>query len=357
MAELFWLRSETKENEHRRPLVPSDCQRLIGQGHEIVVEDWADSIIPIEAYRDAGCEVQPAGSWMTEAPKNAIVTGLKALPPHPDGLVHRHIYFAHVFKKQEGYRQVLERFQKGKGQIIDLEYMVDENGRRTNAFGYWAGFVGAALAALFVDDEKLSRQEKIIELNRLAPFKQQGDLIQFVSEHRSEQPAKSIVIGASGRSGSGALDALNSLGFACTGWDRDQTAGGGPFAEILDFDLLVNCVLSMEDIPPFLTNQLLKDHKGALRMISDVSCDPDSDFNTLPIYDKATKLEDPVLNLSANPNVGLIAIDNLPAVLPKESSEDFSEQLTRVLLNYNEESGPIARSLQVFNEALQEIGQ
>ena len=81
MAELFWLRSETKENEHRRPLVPSDCQRLIGQGHEIVVEDWADSIIPIEAYRDAGCEVQPAGSWMTEAPKNAIVTGLKALPP------------------------------------------------------------------------------------------------------------------------------------------------------------------------------------------------------------------------------------------------------------------------------------
>ena len=36
----------------------------------------------------------------------------------------------------------------GGGALLDLEYLTDDHGRRLAAFGYWAGYVGAALAVL-----------------------------------------------------------------------------------------------------------------------------------------------------------------------------------------------------------------
>lgn len=39
------------------------------------------------------------------------------------------------------------RFVKGKtGKLFDLEFLTDVTGRRVAAFGYYAGFAGAAVA-------------------------------------------------------------------------------------------------------------------------------------------------------------------------------------------------------------------
>ena len=40
----------------------------------------------------------------------------------------------------------LRRFRDGGGTLYDLEYLTDENGRRMAAFGYWAGYAGAAVS-------------------------------------------------------------------------------------------------------------------------------------------------------------------------------------------------------------------
>jgi len=38
-------------------------------------------------------------------------------------------------------------------------------------------------------------------------------------------------------------------------WDMEETAKGGPFREILDVDIFVNCIYLSSRIPPFLTLQ------------------------------------------------------------------------------------------------------
>jgi hypothetical protein len=40
----------------------------------------------------------------------------------------------------------LGSFSQGSGTLLDLEFLQDDKGRRVAAFGYYAGFAGAALA-------------------------------------------------------------------------------------------------------------------------------------------------------------------------------------------------------------------
>jgi saccharopine dehydrogenase (NAD+, L-lysine-forming) len=60
--------------------------------------------------------------------------------------------FAHCYKKQHGWKDVLSRFSNGGGLLLDLEFLT-LNGRRVAAFGYYAGYIspynsfaGAAIA-------------------------------------------------------------------------------------------------------------------------------------------------------------------------------------------------------------------
>ena len=50
-------------------------------------------------------------------------------------------------------------------------------------------------------------------------------------------------------------------------------------------------------------------------------------FNPVPVYDRATSWEAPVLRVHDDPPLEVMAIDNLPSLLPLESSEDFAAQL------------------------------
>jgi hypothetical protein len=63
-------------------------------------------------------------------------------------------------------------------------------------------------------------------------------------------------MGALGRSGRGAQALFRSAGIpdsAVTGWDMEETKGGGPFAELVNHDVFVNCIYLAKPIPPFLT--------------------------------------------------------------------------------------------------------
>jgi saccharopine dehydrogenase (NAD+, L-lysine forming) len=85
------------------------------------------------------------GSWRN-APSDAYIIGLKELPENDTSpLPHNHIMFAHCFKQQEGWKDVLSRFHRGNGTLLDLEFLQDDNGRRVAAFGYHAGYAGSAV--------------------------------------------------------------------------------------------------------------------------------------------------------------------------------------------------------------------
>ena len=142
-----------------------------------------------------------------------------------------------------------------------------------------------------------------------------------------------------------------ALGLEVTGWDLEETKGGGPFEEILEHEVFVNCVYVSRKIPPFVAREMLERKGRSLSVICDVSCDPNSDLNPLPIYSECTDFATPCVRVAGG--LDLIAIDHLPSLLPAESSDDFSSQLLASLLDLEADtSGVWARAKNVFTEKL-----
>ncbi|MCX5052833.1 MULTISPECIES: saccharopine dehydrogenase [unclassified Streptomyces] len=350
MTELhLWLRHEVRSTERRTPLVPSDARRLVDSGVTLTVEESPQRIFPIEEYEAAGCRVAPAGSWVS-APDRAVVIGLKELPDEPAELTHQHIFFGHAYKRQPGAEALLRRFAAGGGALLDLEYLVDDDGRRLAAFGFWAGYLGAALAVL---------QQRGRLAAPLTPTSKEV-LDETLRRADGDEEFTAVVIGALGRSGRGARVAFRTAGVEPTCWDLAETRDLDRPA-LLAHDVFVNAVLATTPIPPFLREQDLDDPARRLRTVCDVTCDVGSELNVLPVYDRTTDWEHPVRRLRENPPhsphppLDLIAIDNLPSLLPRESSTDFSAALVLQLLEFGAD-GPWGRCLDRFRQACRELG-
>jgi saccharopine dehydrogenase (NAD+, L-lysine-forming) len=73
---------------------------------------------------------------------------LKELEERHFALKHTHVQFVHVYKSQKGWEKILARYARGEGSLLDLEFLQLQDGskRRVAAFGFSAGFCGAALA-------------------------------------------------------------------------------------------------------------------------------------------------------------------------------------------------------------------
>ena len=110
-----------------------------------------------------------------------------------------------------------------------------------------------------------------------------------------------------------------------------ETAGGGPFPEVLTHDLFFNCILARPGTPVFVEASAVTAERS-LTVIGDIACDPDSDFSPIKVYDRTTTWERPALRVADAPPLDVTAIDNLPSMLPLESSEDFAAQLLPSLL-------------------------
>lgn len=128
--------------------------------------------------------------------------------------------FAHCYKEQGGWIDVLSRWEQGQpsGMLYDLEFLQDESGRRVAAFGYHAGFAGAAVGALALVKQVESEGEKE-RLGVLKPYPNEDELINYVKgemgrvEQKLGRKPRALVIGALGRCGRGAVDFFKAAGF------------------------------------------------------------------------------------------------------------------------------------------------
>jgi len=247
---------------------------------------------------------------------------LKELPEEDAPLVHRHIMFGHAYKGQAAGARLLARLRAGGGVLYDLEALTDEDGRRVAAFGYWAGYVGAAVAL-----KAWAAQARGEVCGPLRVFPDRDALLAALGREMGDvlRP-DALIIGAAGRTGLGAGDLLANMEVPASRWDQAETARGAPFPEVLAHEVFLNCVLAGPDCPVFVP----ADAPGTarrLRVIGDIACDPAAEYSPIRVNDRVTDWDAPVRRVHDAPVLDVVAIDNLPALLPVESSRDFADQL------------------------------
>ena len=201
------------------------------------------------------------------------------------------------YKGQANWDKVLGRYTHGGGTLLDLEFL-EKNGRRVAAFGYWAGFAyvqytglrpmlqTAPLTAL--SGAALALENWAWQLTRagslpgVESYPNEDALVSHVKEIFAEGKAKAgrfprvIVIGALGRCGRGAVDMCLKAGIPTESilkWDLDETKAGGPFQEVAESDIFVNCIYLSTKIPPFVTVETLQSPDRKLSVVCDVSAD------------------------------------------------------------------------------------
>ena len=359
----LWLRDEIKEGEKRAFLTPTTTEALTSANVEVTVESSTTRAFSDAEYESAGAVIAPSGSWVS-APPSAIVCALKELPEDVPVLSHSHIMFGHAYKNQSGWADFLTRFQtttttttSGDGDgddgvagglpvvgqdgcLLDLEYVVNpENGRRVAAFGYMAGYAGAALSLL-------AWAEKMGGGMLSGPIDAYGSKDELVSTVRAALEAvggdgpRVMVMGALGRAGSGAVALAEAVGIdpgMLLKWDMAETAGGGPFDEIGKVDVFVNCIFLSSPIPPFVTSESLggmDQDDVVLKVVCDVSCDTTNPHNPIPFANQNSTFANPVIRVGdiGPSGIDLVTIDNLPSLLPREASDEFADAMLPYLL-------------------------
>ncbi len=268
------------------------------------------------------------------------------LPTVP--LIHRHIQFGHCYKGQEGWADYLSRFSKGGGILYDIEFLTDPSGKRVAAFGYYAGYAGAAVS-LIAWAHQIRNPGVSCPSIPLYPSDTAlvGDtrpaLSAAIAQNNGEYP-EVTVIGALGRCGTGAIDFCRAAGVPdakIIRWDMAETARGGPFLELAACDIFINCIYLTAPIPPFITRESVCVPGRKLRVVCDVSCDPNDPKNPVPLYTECTTFSKPTIVVEGvtgdGPELTVTAIDHLPSLVAREASDAFSTALLPSLLALDKE--------------------
>ncbi|PTB17240.1 alanine dehydrogenase/PNT domain protein [Trinickia symbiotica] len=321
----IWLRSETKCFERRTPLMPAHAAMLVKKGVSVTVERSPMRCFADEQYEEAGCEMVGSHSWQ-HAPSEAYILGLKELSEDVEEVRHIHIYFGHVFKQQAGATAVLHRFRRGGGVLLDLEYLRDFRGRElvTPGVSFWAGVCGAAVTIELMQRKMNGDAEMSLEKTSHNSFPELVEMMKRKTENTRE--ASILIMGGRGMTGSGVRHLLDVLGMSYECWGRAETASN-LHNEILDFDIVFNCIRADEATPALLNSRILEiPHR--LSIIGDVSCDAASPYNPLPIYRESTSFSEPARRCGGGMNsIDVVAIDNVASLLPVESSSTLSGDL------------------------------
>ncbi|MCJ1448667.1 MAG: Saccharopine dehydrogenase [Stictis urceolatum] len=359
------LRSETKPLEHRSALTPSTAKALLDAGYVVNIERSPVRIFSDDEFSAIGATLVPEHSWV-DTSKETIILGLKELPEEDFPLHHSHVQFAHCYKGQTGWAKTLSRFSRGGGTLYDLEFLTHPSGQRVAAFGYHAGYSGAALALLNWSHQLTSAGEP---LPSVSSYPNDRELVSTVKVSIEKALPKNdnklptvLVIGSLGRCGSGAVDLAKTVGLPeenVMKWDMAETAKGGPFSEITTSDVFINCIYLTQPIPPFVTRESLSVPERNLTVVCDVSCDPNNPHNPVPIYEDWTTFDKPTLPVSGveGKPLSVISIDHLPSLLPREASESFSTALLPSLLELDkrDEARVWTEIRDLFNKKVSEL--
>ena len=314
---IIYLRCEINDNEKRTPIIPSDIPKLIYSGFVIYVESSQNRIYSDIDYLNEGAIITHK-PWFHSDFQYALIIGLKEIRELDKLSNHKHLYFAHCYKNQHNSQYILNSFFNSKSIIYDFEYFYNSDKKRLISFGYYAGITGAIITLLHY-----SLKHSGSQLSKLSHWNNFYFVLMDLLNKKSVFENISIgIVGANGNCGTGVTFILDKLGLPYIKYNRNSNK-----SHLKSHDILFNCIVLHE-----LSTEIWFDKETVFEkniIISDISCDYSKPNNPINIYSENTTWENPVFQY--NGFVDIIAINILPSLLPKESSDFFSSKCVELL--------------------------
>ena len=316
-----------------------------------------------------------------------VLIGVKEVPIEKLIDNKKYFFFSHTIKKQPYNKKLLQQIIKKNIELFDHETIVDNNNNRLIGFGYYAGVIGAynGLRAYGLKNHTFSIP-KAIDLKDRQEF---NSILKSLSI-----PDMKILLTGKGRVGSGTKEVLDFLKIKeVSAHDFiNETYSESVYVniDVLDYnysDLIENTVsnfynypekfrstfskfLSVSDIyfaghyhnpkaPKLITLDDIKSPDFNVQVIADISCDIDGPIASTirpstienPTYGfhKEKLVECDFLDENA---LAVMAVDNLPCELPRDSSEMFGEMFLKYVIPsfFNNDQENILKNSKITSE-------
>ena len=312
-------------------------------------------------YKEMGLNV------VTDLSDCDVLIGVKEVPIEKLFENKKYFFFSHTIKKQPYNKKLLQKIIKKNIELFDHETIIDKNNNRLIGFGYYAGVIGAynGLRAFGLKNHTFSIP-KAIDLKDRQEF---NSILKSLSI-----PNIKILLTGKGRVGSGTKEVLDFLKIKeVSAHDFiNKTYNQAVYVniDVLDYnysDSIENTVsnfynypekfrstfskfLSVSDIyfaghfhnpkaPKLITLDDIKNPDFNIQVIADISCDIDGPIASTirpstienPTYGfhKEKLVECDFLDKNA---LAVMAVDNLPCELPRDSSEMFGEMFLKYVI-------------------------
>ncbi len=384
---IIGLRSEEKPFESRVPLVPKHIADLATKYNiRFAVEPSDQRSYPAQDFTEVGAEVHPLKG--SEVP---VILGIKEIPINFFEKGKVYIFFSHTIKGQEDNMDMLQKILDVGATLIDYERVIDEKGRRLIFFGNWAGMAGISNTFRVLGDRLESKGitpnpfaglKPNLECKGLLELKEQFQALgERIADMGLPEAMIPFVVGFAGygnvsRGAQEMFDILpheqvdpsqlskisspkSNVLYKCIFKEEHMVK---PKEQGVEFDLqdyykhgaakyqgvfheyvpympvVLNCIYWTEKYPRLITRDFIRNHwkdkNRRLEVVGDISCDVDG---AIEFTIRTTNPGSPAFTYLVEENQAesgvegdgpvVMAVDNLPAELPRESSTSFSETL------------------------------
>ena len=342
---------------------PEKCVEVVKKYPEVkfLIERSDIRCFSDDEYESIGLEI------VDDLSECDILIGVKEVPIEKLIVNKKYFFFSHTIKKQPYNKKLLQEILKKNIELYDHETIVDKSNNRLIGFGYYAGVIGAYNGfRAYGLKKKLFKIPKAIELKDRVEFNQTLKQIKI--------PNIKILLSGKGRVGSGTKEVLDFLKIKQVSpndfVDKEFDEAVYTNIDVLDynysnsiensisnfynfpekFESTFSKFSSVADVyfaghyhnpkaPKLITNQDMKENSFNIDVIADISCDIDGPIASTirpstidnPIYGfhKSNSIECDFLDPDA---IAVMAVDNLPCELPRDSSEMFGDMFLKYVI-------------------------
>ena len=362
---------ESRNDENRTPLVPEHIKKYKESNPNInfIIQPSNNRCFSDEEYELCGAKINES---LNEC---SIIFGVKEIDP--DILINnrKYLFFSHTFKINKQQKNI-EKHKKDlllsilnkKITLIDYENIRGKNGTRCLGFGRFAGIVGCY--------NTLNLLLKVLGKQSLASAYKINDYERLVLNLKNLYfPKTKILVTGDGRVAKGVIELLNLTNIKavskkdflekkfdqpifCNLETKDyvtnnsytdfslehfinnpQDYSSSALQYLKETDILISAHYWDPSSPKIFENEDLKVLQN-LKIVGDITCDING---SVPTTIRSTTIEEPNYWIERytlkeidenNDGIAVMAVDNLPSELPRDSSKEFSEGIINEVLPF-----------------------